>query len=84
MNWMEVTQDILVNLDYVKGIARDGERSTIYVELSEDLSEISVNLNYDVLKKIVAKRSSTSVDKKVDEIMKNTRTLARTAYTPVP
>jgi len=83
-NWLEISTDLSVNLDHVKGIARDGERSTLYIELAEGLSEISANLDFDTLKKVLSKRSSAQIDRKVDEIIKNTRTLARSAYTPTP
>lgn len=83
MTWIEVSDGLLVNLDHAKGVAKDGERSTLYIELSEGLSELSTNMSYETLKKLLMKRT-VMADRKVDEIIKNTRTLARSAFTPTP
>jgi hypothetical protein len=83
-SWLSVADDLIINLEHVKGIARDGERTTIYIELSEGLKELSVNLSFDVLKKIVSKRGSADLSVKMEEITKNIRTLAKSSYTPTP
>ncbi len=82
MNWIEVSDGLLINLENVKGVAKDGNRATLYVELSEGLKETSVDMTYDALKSMLLKRAS--FDRKVDQIIKNTRTLAKSAYTPTP
>ena len=84
-NWFEAEDGILLNLDHVKGIVRDGAATTLYVELSDELQQITTMVPYEIIKQIVQSRAASGdMSEKFDQLIKHNRTLALSAYTPTP
>lgn len=83
-NWLSVADGLVINLDFVKGIKEEGDRTIIFIELNENLDQVSVNLPFEVVKKILSKRGSADLSARVEEMSQNIRTLAKSAYTPTP
>lgn len=56
MTWLDVDKDLMVNLDEVVGIEREGATTRLYVKGS---NSIVVNLAYETIRSIVIQRKKS-------------------------
>ena len=80
MNFIDIEDGLMVNLDTVTGIERDGKKTRIYTGTGESIiSEV----DYSTFRSIIISRNSKMQQSK-DSMARDIRQLAKHQTTPVP
>lgn len=84
MNFIDIEDGLMVNLDTVTGIERHNEKTRIYIGLTGE--SVLSGINYDTLRSIIVARSSKMQQSSpaLDSMVRDLRQLAKNQTTPVP
>ena len=80
MNFIDVGSDLMVNLDNVTGIERNGHGSRIFIGLAGEAVESEVD--YDALRSIIISRNNRMQSS--SQMARDIRQIAKNQTTPVP
>jgi hypothetical protein len=71
MTWLDLDENTIVNVDRIIAVEKSDEfNSIIYVDFGGRSKSFNRNIQFDVLKKILYKRSSSSIEKNLEQLAK--------------
>ncbi len=82
MNFIDIEDGLMVNLDTVTGIERQADKTRIYIGLTGE--SVLSGINYDTLRSIIISRSSKMQHSAVDSMARDLRQLAKYQTMPTP
>lgn len=81
MNWLEVSGNMMLNLDVIRAISKeDGYESRIFVS---DNESFTVPIQYETLSSLIRMKVRDRSNS-TDDIQRSLRTLSQGSFTPVP
>ena len=87
MELFDVTDELSINLEFVKAIERVGDGTRVYIELDDQTKTVlATNVPYEQFRMVLKRRKQAEYERQLEagSIARNIRQIAKNQFVPTP